>query len=316
MDELIGKITIVSKTKTPNDLINFCDCIECDNIINCYDEVISKEIPLSIITCEGYKDEDELDSIYLIAKELFEDIYLEYSLLNEDTISDWYQEEKIIYKDNKKLKTINEYCYGNYTSNNKNVWVLLKEEIEEKAKIKNININWNGEENLDSNSSNLYPATEEFYDLCNEVLDEKGGLKEISKIIIDEKPIKDLKLLPEIFQMILENSQISEYTNIEDKLETKYKEIIDNIYIYKNFNKEELLNYIKKNKVVNFKYINKELQDDKEVVLANLKRKVFVNFKYVSERLKDDKTVINAAIKCNPSYIKYASERIKLFFNK
>lgn len=314
MDDLTGVITIFSKNVTTDELVEFCDCIEGHNIEKCYDKFVPKGIQFSMVSCEWYSYEDELDSIYLIAKELFGDIYLEYVEQEKNTICDWYKEEKIMYnKDNdgKKVKTSCEFCYGDCTSNGRNVWVLLKEEIEEEAQKRNISIDWNGEGNLDLYKSGLYPSSEEFYDFCNEILDKNGGLKGTSTIVNDEELIEEIEIMPEKIEMILENSQIYEYVNLEEKIEDKFKEIINDIYIYKNFNKEELLNYIKTNRIVNLKYINKELQDDKEIVLADLKRRVFVNFKHVSERLKDDKTVIKAAIKCGASDFKYASERIK-----
>jgi len=314
MDDLMGIITIFSKSVSSDDLVNFCDCMECHNIKKCCDEFVPNGIPFSMVSCECYKDEDELDNMYAIAKELFGDVYLEYVIQNKDTISDWYQEEKIIYnKDNngRKMKISGEFCYGDCTSNGRNVWLLLKNEIETEAQKRNISIDWNGEENLDLYKSNLYPSSGEFYDFCNEILDKNGGLKGMSMVVNDEELIEEIEIMPEIIEMILENSQISGYAGLEEKIEDKFEKIINDIYIYKNFNKEELLNYIKSNRTINLKYINKQLQDDREIVLADLKMGFFVNFKHVSERLKDDITVIKAAIKCGAKDFKYASERIK-----
>jgi len=116
--------------------------------------------------------------------------------------------------------------------------------------------------------------------------------------------------MPEILGMILENTQLNEYFGLEEKIENNFNEIINNIYTYKNFTKEQLLEYIKDNSV-NLKYISRELCDDKEIISSALKRRVFINFKHTSERLRDDKIVIRAAVKYAPFNFKYASFRLK-----
>ncbi|MBS9775890.1 MAG: DUF4116 domain-containing protein [Fusobacterium sp.] len=180
---------------------------------------------------------------------------------------------------------------------------------------------------------NLEISKESYCFLNNPVLpyDKNSNLIQLEKnIVIEKKDIIDLD--------ISENS-IGYYPRIEvkdlSKGQIKKKENISELFFNKTFNRQDVVNFIKKflykNPIINNKeialvriredglnnnytsileYVSKKLREDKEIIMeaVNLKGKAL---KYASDRLKDDKEVVLAAVKQNGSSLEYASERLK-----
>ena len=130
--------------------------------------------------------EYEFDEIYAIATMIFGDIKLDYYEEIGHDVSDYYCKTEIEI-DNKTYKIItSEYCYGDYTVfDGESVWEHIKEKCERKAKKENVEICWYDED------GEFYPNDDDFSDLCNNVLDELGGIEKIGQKVKNKKKMKE-----------------------------------------------------------------------------------------------------------------------------
>lgn len=110
----------------------------------------------------------EPSEIYTIVNKIFENTTILYESENGNNTGDYYSRYEKVYDPETKKVFIGEknYCYDGDEVFGESVYEIIKEECEEAAKKRDIPIVW-GE---------YYPEGEEFYDLCQEILEEHGGI--------------------------------------------------------------------------------------------------------------------------------------------
>ena len=106
--------------------------------------------------------------IYTIVNKIFENTTILYESEEGNNSSDYYSRYEEVYdpKVNKVFIGECEYCYDGDEVFGESAYEIIKEECEEAAKKQNIPIEW-GE---------YYPEGEEFYYLCQGILEEHGGI--------------------------------------------------------------------------------------------------------------------------------------------
>ena len=98
-----------------------------------------------------------------------------------------------------------------------NYWNILKDEIEKKAKERDIEPKW-------KEKSELWPNGEEgdeFYDLCDEILEEHGGLEGLGTKTIREE-IKPIEINKETIQEIVDSAERLGYIELLNKIKKEY----------------------------------------------------------------------------------------------
>lgn len=173
--------------------------------------------------------EYELDEIYAIATMLFGDVKLEYYEETGHDVSDYYYKTETEI-DNKAYRIItSEYCYGDNTVfDGESVWKYIKAKCERKAKKENVEICWYDED------GEFYPDNDEFSDLCNDVLDELGGLEKISQKVKNKKKIK-VKIYKNIVKDLIKRADELNYKILEEIITTKFNDLLnsnDEYYLF------------------------------------------------------------------------------------
>lgn len=149
---------------------------EIQQFMESYGLNVEKDILLPISFAK--LEENEVDEIYQIASKLFKKVSLDYRQSEENSVVDSYIGLVLKYNDNNngmKEKEECNYCIGEYTIDDNSCWSFIQKEIEEKAKERGIEIEWN------NNDSELEPDDydEDFYDLCQEILEGREDFEEL-----------------------------------------------------------------------------------------------------------------------------------------
>lgn len=121
----------------------------------------------------AYKGNYKVSEIYSITNKLYGNTTILYEHEDGDNTSDWYTRYEEVYDSKTNVIYIGErdYYYGDRMVFGENVYSIIKEECEEAAKRKGIPIEWG-----ESEWRELYPEDGEFYDICEDVIDNHGGL--------------------------------------------------------------------------------------------------------------------------------------------
>lgn len=145
--------------------------------------------------------------IYLIVNKLFKETTIFYESEEGNNTSDYYSRYEEIYdpKTNKILIGEKEYCYDGNEVFGKSAYDLIKEECEKAAKEKGIPIEW-GE---------YYPEGEEFYWLCEGILEEHGGIQGLGTKEYT-KDISDIDIKQEDIIKIIDNAAKNGYNSLVD----------------------------------------------------------------------------------------------------
>lgn len=304
--------------------------IECKNLTK---EMEKQFYECYKINCDEYGvlngklEKKDLDNIYAIISIAFGDTILYYEECKGHSVSDWYAGYKVSYNCNNsgKIRTKSyDYCYGENTANGINCWNLLKEEIENKAKKKNINIDWC------KDNSDIYPNydNEEFSSLAEEILQHHGGLEGLSTIEKNTS-IKTIKVDSDKIKDIITKAKSSNFNKLVEILESKldskgnYPD-----FVFKSIKKEKqesatidtnsinnIIERINNNQKIDFKKLDEKFKDNKELVIKfiesnpNLVGKNII--KNASDRLKDDEDVVSLAVINHATGFQYASNRLK-----
>ena len=129
-------------------------------------------------------DNSELkaEEIFAIVNKLFKDTTIFYESEEGNNTSDYYSRYEEIYdpKTNKISIGEKDYCYDGNEVFGESAYELIKEECEKAAKEQGIPVEW----------GDYYPEGEDFYGLCEGILEDHGGIeglgtKEYTKNISD-----------------------------------------------------------------------------------------------------------------------------------
>ena len=138
-------------------------------------------------------DDSWLDSkeIFAIVNRLFEGTFILYEREFGDNTSDsYYRYEEVYDPENKKIYIgEKDYSYGDSEVFGKSVYELLGKEIEEEA-----------------NKRNIQKDSDDFYDLCDEILESHGGLSEFITTKTRKKTIKTEKIKKENIERIIDTA--------------------------------------------------------------------------------------------------------------
>lgn len=205
-------LTLSSNNTNQEEIIHFCEC---------YGLKVDTKISGAIV-CYEELEEEELDKLFKIANKLFKNICLHYEENEANSNVDWYSGYEITYNENndgkKQIKEY-DYCVSDFEANGINGWEILKDTIEEKAKKKNIEICW-------SDNDELYPEGDygdEFYDLCEKILEKHGGLEGLSTKKTKIK-IKDVPIYEDDLKKIINNASDFGYNSLIDKIKNMISE--------------------------------------------------------------------------------------------
>lgn len=155
-----------------------------------------------------FETDKVLDIFYLI-NTIFEDVTIYYEYEEGNNTSDCYLRKEIIYKPSTKRMLIGEleYEYGTYEAFGKTVYEILKKKMEDRAKAEGIEPKWEKDDYY------LYPATDEFYDICEEVLEQNGGLEGLGTKKSSKKiPKREINVL--LAMKAIENANKLGYTEL------------------------------------------------------------------------------------------------------
>lgn len=154
--------------------------------------------------------------IYQIANDLFDNISIYYEFEDENNTSDDYYRYEEIYNPLTCEKLIGEknYSYGENLVFDESPYKLLKNEIEEEANKEDIAISWDDD----------YPdeENEEFYNLCENILNKHGGLEVLGTRKSSEK-IEKTNINPKKLQNIVNKAGEYCYKGLVELLENKYQ---------------------------------------------------------------------------------------------
>lgn len=159
--------------------------------------------------------------IYTIVNRLFENTYILYdSEIGNDTNDSYYRYEEI-YDPEKKIVHIAEidYSYDGYEAFGESVFLLIKEECEKEAKTHNIPVKWDDEG---------APDSDDFYDLCDKVLDSHGGLSALGKKERTEA-ISTVEIKKEVVNKIIENAVKYGYDNLTKLIKQFFENVLNEI---------------------------------------------------------------------------------------
>lgn len=117
--------------------------------------------------------EDVTSKLFNVANALFKNFTIFYEKEQGSSVSDYYSRYEEIYKSTAKTIKWGEvdYCYGDNSVFGLSPYITYKEEIEKIAKERGIEPVWGGD-----GEWSIYPDSDDFYDVCEEFIDEKGGL--------------------------------------------------------------------------------------------------------------------------------------------
>lgn len=144
----------------------------------------------------------DIETIYAVVSRLCHDVVIYYEYEHGNTICDAYNRYEKLYDPAEKKVFIGkaEFCYDGYQVFGSSVFYsMLKEECEKAAKKKHIPINW------DVAGYEMIPGSEEFNDICIDVLDEKGGLEYLGRKSYTE-PIPDVEIEQEIIIRLIDDA--------------------------------------------------------------------------------------------------------------
>lgn len=163
----------------------------------------------------------DANEIFQIANTLFNNVYIFSEFEEGNSISDYYYRYEEIFNPNDKNNYIGEVNYdiGVGTIFYKSIYNYLRDEIEQQARKRNIKIQWDIDDTGDIYISD--EASEDFCDLCQEIVDEDdiyykfGKKKEIKKI--RKKKIKE-----SLIQKISDKAGLLGYDEICDLIDKEY----------------------------------------------------------------------------------------------
>ncbi len=244
--------------------------------------------------------------IYDIVNDLFDDnVFLYYSWEYGNSISDYYNRHEEIYNPiTKKIIIVDcEYCYGEQEIFGKNVYKVLKKQIEDEAKKQNISVKWD---------SNLFPSTDEFADFCDEFIDSLGGLPDLGKKI-EEKDIPSNKEVNKtLIKKIADTAGKNGLLELVNAIKEKYGVTPKTIKRKKKLTEAELIKKIKE-KPIFLRRLDNDIRNNKEFLLKLIKEDILgFKLEYAGEELRNDKEVVLEAIKRNADSLQYASDKLKM----
>ena len=208
----------------------FLECVGVDFSINNESQTgfISKEYRPKFEGSIKNKVNNLLD-IYNIVNDLFDDdVVIYYSWEQGNSISDYFKRHEEIYNSITKKITIGdcEYCYGTDEIFGKNIYRVLKKQIEEEAKKQNVQVEW---------ASGLFPSTDEFADFCDSYIERLGGLPSLGKKVIEKEIISNEEINQNLVNKIFENAENKGFLELVNVINEKYK-ILPNL---QNISEEE-----------------------------------------------------------------------------
>ena len=144
-----------------------------------------------------------------IVNKIFGPTFIYYETEEGSDTNDSYSRYEEIYDPIKKEISVGEtdYCYDGNLVFGDSVYDFIKEECENAAKEKNIPIAW----------GDYYPEGDDFYRLCERILEEKGGLKELGTRV-DTQTLDDvdkIEIEKDIVDKIISTAKEIGYEDIE-----------------------------------------------------------------------------------------------------
>lgn len=194
----------------------------------CYCCCISTKIDNNNVISTDILDEEELDELYINLSSIIEDISIYYEEKIDNYTGNYFSSFILNYNENNSNEKVME-CYEYYddifieyeTKEEVNKYNYLKDEIEEEAKKKNIEIAWDGD--IDS----IYPreANKDFRELCEKILDDHGGIAGLATTI-KRKSLSNKHLENQVdLESMLEIAEEKNYIELKKRILEKLNHI-------------------------------------------------------------------------------------------
>jgi hypothetical protein len=153
--------------------------------------------------------------IYTIVNKLFKNTTILYENENGNNTCDYYYRYEEVYKPKTKKIEIAEkdYCYDGNEVFGESAYEAIKDECEKEAEKQGIEIEWGDD----------YPEGDEFYDLCESILEQHGGIEGLGTRK-DTETIENIEIENEKIDKLINIATEKGYNEIVDLLNKKFKE--------------------------------------------------------------------------------------------
>ena len=163
------------------------------------------------VDCMGaYNRDFECAEIFYIANRLFNNTTILYEAEEGASDNGWYSRYEEVYDPKTARKLIGDvdYCYDGNEVFGESVYKQIKDECEEAAREKKIPIGW----------GYYYPEGDDFYDLCEGILERHGGLSSFGTRKSTED-IPSVEISQEAIAKLIENASNKGYKSLVEKIE-------------------------------------------------------------------------------------------------
>ena len=167
-----------------------------------YDEIVERFYALKLDDYGLYPDGYDSEIVYAIVKRMFGDTAIFYERENGNTICDAYNRYEKLYDPIEKTVYCGEaeYCQDGYQVFGTSVFYsMIKEACEEAAKEKGVTVNWKRD------GYQYRPGSDEFEDVCMEVLCEHGGIESLGRKSYTE-PIPDVEIDTDTIRELIDDA--------------------------------------------------------------------------------------------------------------